>query len=910
MLKKLLALICVMAVLFTSFTFTTVSAAEEFAPVGLMLQPDVRNDGSYMTISWRNPTSNTLSAVKLYDVTSGTATLVDNITKDGAVTTFSDSISNQYLIGNTTTRLDKNFVWYRLASLTPGTYKKYRLDFEFSDVSNNKSYYLAAAPVAQTTNGASKTISNKISTYDSMASTTNFPYLPMGLETITEEGGNVALKVRFNVTGWYSNSTYGQLLYNFTPTVGKTYKVGFDYKGTPSDNNRVGVYVRDTSTDTDIDNLPDTETTKVEGIVIKNVSEWKTHTYEGIFTPTTTNVKFKFKFLNPVEEIILDNFFVKECDAEGNILEGATNLVSNGDLSNLTNALSSAKNLSGKAGNEKATIEWENDSSARYYKIYKDGAFYGIAYPESDGTTSVEFDNLINDETYTFGVSAYNQAFAEGEIKTVDVTPKEPAPKNPMISNLSVNTYTFGGTGGALTVSFKNPEVEDITSIELYDVNGDSETKISDTAFSLDAGAVNAYVIKNLTNSTLYNYKLRVTTTSDGLKEYDIAAKPGAGAYAMNFNTDSSNHYWNKTFGRKDSNTPYPPVDFRIVQNPLSETKDYVLNVVSNIKSYVDGNYANLTYNFTDQMASGTTYRLKFDYMTLAGGSRPSVYVNNSEIGKINLASDGWQKASFDFTNKNASTNVIKFGFVNPLESLYIDNLAIVPVTDGVEGTNILTKGDFDVVEEETNEYSVIDVTAEAFDKGATINYTVSEVGKFIKIYEVTEFGKNLISIQQPTRNGTITLNNLKNNKTYNLIMTTQNWKDVEGDGYEFTVTPKPEDLVIGEFKLLKDAETSDTQNLTGGTYKANVSVKNNGMGDNFTAQLIVAVYNDKKLVLAKASEKTTIAQTDSELAGTPLTVENVSIPSVDDGDYTVKVMLWKSLDDMTPLKQFKPYAE
>lgn len=902
MLKKLLAVICVMAILLTSFTFTTVSAAEEFAPVGLMLQPSVNpSDGSFMSISWRNPSSNTLSAIKLYDITSGTATLVDNITKEGAVSNFSDSTSNQYYIGTTTTRLDKNFVWYRLASLTKGTYKKYRLDFEFSDASNNKSYYLAAAP-SQCAAGAAETISSNISTYYSRA--TNHPYPPLVVETITEDDDNVALKVRFNVPAW-KNSSNAQLLYTFTPTVGKTYKVGFDYKGTPSDNSRLGVYVRDTSTDTQIDNISDKD-----GIVIQNVSEWTTHTYEGIFTPTTTNDKFKFYFQNPTEEILLDNFFVKECDAEGNVADDAKNLVTNGDLSNLTNALSSAKNLSGKAGNQKATIEWDNDSNARYYKIYKDGAFYGIAYPESDGKTSVEFNNLTNDETYTFGVSAYNQAFAEGEIKTVDVTPEEPAPKNPMISNLSVNTYTFGGTGGALTVSFKNPEVEDITSIELYDVNGDSETKISDTAFSLDAGAVNAYVIKNLTNSTLYNYKLRVTTTSDGLKEYDIAAKPGAGAYAMNFNTDSSNHYWNKTFGRKDGDTPYPPVDFRIVQNPLSETKDYVLNVVSNIKSYVDGNYANLTYNFTDQMASGTTYRLKFDYMTLAGGSRPSVYVNNSEIGKINLASNGWQKASFDFTNKNASTNVIKFGFVNPLESLYIDNLAIVPVTDGVEGANILTKGDFDVVEEETNEYSVIDVTAEAFDKGATINYTVSEVGKFIKIYEVTEFGKNLISIQQPTRNGTITLNNLKNNKTYNLIMTTQNWKDVEGEGYEFTVTPKPEDLVIGEFKLLKDAETSDTQNLTGGTYKANVSVKNNGMGDNFTAQLIVAVYKDKKLAFAKASEVTTIVESDSENAATPLSVENIAISSVDDAEYSVKVMLWKSLDNMTPLKQFKQYTE
>ena len=276
---------------------------------------------------------------------------------------------------------------------------------------------------------------------------------------------------------------------------------------------------------------------------------------------------------------------------------------------------------------------------------------------------------------------------------------------------------------------------------------------------------------------------------------------------------------------------------------------------------------------------------------------------------KINLNYDGWQTATVDFTNNNAATNELKFDFNNPLEGIYIDKVEIVPVTDGVEGANILTKGDFDTVETETAALTVENVSATALDASADINYSLSDTCKMVKIYEKNGYGLNLVSVEQGvSKNGTISLGSLKNNKEYTFVMTAVNAKDVEGAGTEFTVTPIPKPIVISDF-VLKKGEDAATL-LTEGIHTASVSIKNNNSGANYSAQLIAAIYDGKKLYSVKACEKTIIPITDADGAATVLTVENIAIPALSDGEYTLKLMLWNGLEEMTPLRTFALYTE
>ena len=481
--------------------------------------------------------------------------------------------------------------------------------------------------------------------------------------------------------------------------------------------------------------------------------------------------------------------------------------------------------------------------------------------------------------------------------------------ENSMITNLALNTYTYGGTGKALTVSFKNPKADDIEYIELYNVTGETESLVEGTDFSTEPGAVNYYTVGNLENSVYYIFKLRLKTASGGIAEYDISGKPAAGSYSMNFNTDGSNHYWKKEFVRENANTPYPPVDFKVVQNPDSQDTDYVLNIVSNLKGYSAKTYAVLTYSFTDQMQSDTTYRLKFRYKTLSDGSRPKITINNSELGFIDLGSDGWQNAEFDFSNKNASTNVIKISLTNQLEGIWTDGFELVPVIGGTEGENILAKGDFDKVAEETPPTEVTSVNAIAQNSGAKIDYTLSSSAKFVRVYKVTDSGLNLVSVEQPSgKSGTITLGKLANDETHNFVITASNWKDVESGAKEFSVTPISAPVEISEFRLIKGGSNAET--LTAGTHSAQISVKNNKMGDGYTAQLIAAVYDNNKLISASASSVTPIPQT--ALSDAPIVLEagNVEIPPIENGNYRVKLMLWDSLEGMDSLKRFEVYTE
>ena len=75
--------------------------------------------------------------------------------------------------------------------------------------------------------------------------------------------------------------------------------------------------------------------------------------------------------------------------------------------------------------------------------------------------------------------------------------------------------------------------------------------------------------------------------------------------------------------------------------------------------------------------------------------------------------------------------------------------------------------------------------------------------------------------------------------------------------------------------------------------------MKNNLMGDNFTAQLILAVY-DGNMVLRMAGTDMAAKITQTDLTADPVTLEQ-SI-AVRSGE-TLRAYLWNSISGMTPLK-------
>ena len=882
MMKKMLAVVMVLAVVLSSFTFMTAFASDAtYLPKELMLQTSVSTTGDMMTLSWRNPTASALDDVKLYDITNGTDELLADKDKN-SLTAKTSSAALPVL------RNGGGVVQYVLSGLSEGTYYKYKLVFSFNDGTADKTYFLSGAPEKSASEGKVNLTANL---YLRSGKTGLYPFLPLLAKTVTEDDGNTALKLTSNMP--YVSGNWSQIAYNISGlTNGNKYKVGFRYKaenGSKADFSFVG---------------------GSKTAVNQTNGEWVDFEAPD-YTASGTSATFRINFENPIEYIIFDDFYAKEIKADGTLGE---NLIADGGLDTLKTykTLADAEPI-GTPGEGNATVSWANDGNASYYKFYKDGELFGIFYPDPSGTTSVNVKGLTNDVEYTFGVEPFSKNFTPNTVKTVTVTPEkteEPQPENYMISNLSVNPYTFASKGTGATVSFINPKVSDITSAALYGEDGE---KITD--FSTASGAANVYTITNLTNGELYKYKIKVTTESKGLNEYDVAVKPattGDGSYALTKTPKYEDGRWLIKYTRANANTPYPPVDFKVVENPDaspdSTEKDYVIKVVSNISEFNGGNTGTLYLRFNKQFASDTQYRLKFKYKCLSGAEDTSVCINNKELTTIGRNSDGWQSAECDFTTAditNNSYNELQFKVRKQLEGLYIDKVEIVAVTDGKEGENIVANGDADSIEADENAVSVGTPLVTAGDSSAEIEYTLTGSCEAVKIYEKTEFGLNLVAVEQgaPVA-GKISLGALENNKEHTFVMTAVNTRYVEGAGYEFKVTPIPEPIVISDYVLTKDG--TKVTSISQGTHTASVSIKNNSGGTNQTAQLIAAVYDGKKLYAVKASDKTTIPMDGAEYT---LTAEGIEIPDTD-GDYSLKLMLWNGLDEMIPLKPFAPYTK
>ena len=95
---------------------------------------------------------------------------------------------------------------------------------------------------------------------------------------------------------------------------------------------------------------------------------------------------------------------------------------------------------------------------------------------------------------------------------------------------------------------------------------------------------------------------------------------------------------------------------------------------------------------------------------------------------------------------------------------------------------------------------------------------------------------------------------------------------------------------------------------LKAGAYKAESDVKNNSAGENFTAELIVCLYDGATLIDAKTTGAVKITQSAENLEPTTLTTPEITVPNTDGHDYKIKTYLWNSLGGMKPLVQSETF--
>lgn len=113
------------------------------------------------------------------------------------------------------------------------------------------------------------------------------------------------------------------------------------------------------------------------------------------------------------------------------------------------------------------------------------------------------------------------------------------------------------------------------------------------------------------------------------------------------------------------------------------------------------------------------------------------------------------------------------------------------------------------------------------------------------------------------------------------------------------------EDYIIENpsYVLNVDGERFDTNVLEAGNMEFTVRIKNISAGDNFNIVVAAALYNGSKLVSVTTMERK-IAELPYYIPADEFTA-NVNVPSLDGGDYKLKIMYWNGIDSITPIKDY-----
>ncbi len=859
--KKAISIISMIIVFFGisgNVCFALTESAYEPQNITIMGNVDP-SAGKMISFSWKNPEAETLEKVALYDITSSSQLICDDF--------------SSYTGSN-------GFVWYYLSDLNANSIYNYKLIFSFTDTAD-KEYYLSAKTSKPGANLTSQLDSNWRVWYNRASGK---PYPPVIYE-IKEEDTS-AIKIISNINSFISSSV-SNLYHDFSSplTSGEKYKLSLRYKSGTGE--RVKIYCVNQQID----------------LLNTNVHEWTEASY--IFTAPQSANYLRFSFSGGIENLFIDDVTLYPVDSNGDATSNV-NLILNGDMESFSPG-TSLPDISAQADEAKAIVSITTASDSRYTRLYQDNKLIAVMSGSST-EFSYDIEGLVNGQEYKFKAVSYNAAGAASEAE-VSVVPQEPFKIETdaySATNLMLRNITYGLNGGALTLSWRNPDALTVKKITLYD----NEYNIIKSDFSTEASLPQTYTVSSLTNGEYYNYRLVIDFTDSESREYYFSGAP-LNNVSANTGFGISDINWELNYNRANAETPYPPIS--VIFNTDTEfVKDgnVSLKIMSNLEQYSNGNYATLKYYLRDThgetLEEGEKYRLSFSYLNMTDGSRLPLKINGTSVYNFNMGTNGWQDDYVDFTA--AAENAFEITINQRQQGLYIDNFKLYKLSDA-SSTNILNDGSFE------NAYSnYIAETPELFESESgneKVNFSYkigTEDIRALNLYEKKE-GKLLHRgiIYPPQAEGSFEIGNLINDKEYTFVLKTLSTRFAESlSGIEALVTPQPEPLIISDFTLLKDGVAVDS--LSSGNYSVKVEIKNNRMGNSFKAQLLTVIYKNNGMYKAYAGTATLIPQTGSYEKAVPLTIDGINLPDLSDGKYSMKIMLWSDIEDMDSLKMFKEY--
>lgn len=458
---------------------------------------------------------------------------------------------------------------------------------------------------------------------------------------------------------------------------------------------------------------------------------------------------------------------------------------------------------------------------------------------------------------------------------------------------LPKNILTTQVSGDTLSVSWRNPKSSEIAKVALYDVN--TNTLLAEN-FDTSSDKVQEYKTTEYAQNDSQIYRLDFTFNDGVVKSYTTGYTTG------------KSWIYNISAWKYSAPEPKAPakmmVDDKVFHNAAPSLRIFsnstgAFNTSAATTSIVleiagEGGFdPNKTYRISGYCKAnnkGYVWANAFDNV----GNNYRIYGElGKSWGKLNTAD--WSEFTVDAKPSATTKRVLLFNLLDCAEDFWLDDLTVYELdTDGnPTGDNLVEGiGSIDAVAEKPAELTAGEVTNSV--NSAMLRWTAADDAAYVAVYDKA-VGTEVPIAYVPAGMGYVELANLNGGNTYNFLLKAVNSEGRESaNGVSETAQPLPEELIVSDF----------TVSTSGGTANVSIDIKNNGMGDDFTAQLIVAVYEGEDILKnVKATGITKIEQTGASAIPVTLT-QSITVPT----GCTLKVYLWDSLDSMKPIKASRSY--
>lgn len=522
-------------------------------------------------------------------------------------------------------------------------------------------------------------------------------------------------------------------------------------------------------------------------------------------------------------------------------------------------------------GNNGTFTRIETGAKAGWYKYTGD-------FKQASGTWDPQF--IVNEKG---GAEFYMDDITITEQETGDVVTKIDFEKT---YALPKNILTTQVSTDKLSVSWRNPKSSEISKVALYDVTNDA--LISDS-FSTDSDAVINKEITEYTTEAGESQIYRLDFTyDDGMVKSFVTGYTPSKSWSYKVGT------WTMT-----ASEPKAP-DKMMADDKVYHTAAPSIRVFSNATTGSESKDSHIEIHTTEKYDPTKTYRLSGWVKANNKGYLWARTFDNTgntyriysplcgNYGKSDHTTD-WVKFSIDAKPASETDRVLQFNLRNVAEDMWLDDLELYELdeSNNITGSNLIDGIGAVDAKEKPDEVTAGNVTNNV--NASRVRWTAADSDAYVAVYDA-DLSSDIPVAYVPASMGYVDIENLKGGNTYSFILKAVNSEGRESEnGVTVTAEPKPEDLIISDFSV----------STSGTAANVSVNVKNNNMGDDFTAQLLVAVYKDGNILTdIKTTAVTSIAQTSASAAPVSLS-QSITVPS----GYTLKVYLWDSISSMKPLK-------